>query len=435
MSTPKHFKLISIILSIMLLLSMSLSVSANQTISVYMNNEKINFDVEPMLVNGRTMVPMRAMFEKLGAEVSWDNATNTATAFKDTTYVSITIGSLFMDTFLEPIKLDAPAMIVDGRPLIPLRAVSEAFNYEVKWDGSTSTVNIYSDDYIDYTQQSASQTTVNVATPMELLNAIGSNKRIVLTSNYYNLSNLAPINNAHVEKQLNYDETYLGSYIIKNVVNMTIEGNAEIAINDKTADVLSFEKCGNITLSGLTMGHTTSYDEYQCEGSVVRFTICDNINVNNCNLYGCGAVGIYADNVKNLNVTGGKIYDCTYTGIWLTDNSDANIKKTEFFDSVHSSGFLRIDNSTINCTDCNIRNIVCSDWAEGFIETFDWTFDDSGKSSEITFTNCVFSNNTFKKITNGETKHLTFNNCTFNNNVGDMQHPNVVYNNNGSAGK
>lgn len=430
MNTRKHSKLISIILSITLLLSISLSVSANQPISVYMNNEKINFDVEPMLVNGRTMVPMRAIFEKLGAEVSWDNATNTATAFKDTTYVSITIGSLFMNTFLEPIKLDAPAMIVDGRTLIPLRAVSEAFNCEVKWDGSTSTVNIYSDDYIDYTQQSTSQTTVNVATPTELLNAIGSNKRIVLTSNYYNLSDLPPVNNQYVDKQLNYDETYLDSYIIKNVVNMTIEGNAEIAINDKMADVLSFEKCGKITLSGLTIGHTTSYDEYQCEGSVVRFTICDNINVNSCNLYGCGAVGIYADNVKNLNVSGGKIYDCTYTGIWLTDNSNATVKKTEFFDSVHSSGFIRIDNSTINCTDCNVRNIVCSDWAEGFIETFDWV----DEPSKITFTNCVFSNNTFKKITNGETKHLAFNNCTFNNNVGDMQHPNVVYNNNGSAG-
>lgn len=420
-----HLKFASFIVIVTILVSIILPVSANQTVSVYMNNEKINFDVDPMVINGRTMVPMRAIFEKLGAEVLWDDASNTATAFKDKTYISITIGSFFMDTFSESIKLDVPAMIVNGRTLIPLRAVSEAFKCEVKWDENTSTVNIYSEDYIDYTQQTASQTTVNVATSEELLNAIGSNKKIVLTSDYYNLSDLAYINNEYVTKQPYYGDIYLDGYIIKNVVNMTIEGNAEIAINEKDADVLSFENCGDITLSGLTVGHTTSYDQYQCEGSVIRFMFCKNVSVNSCNLYGCGAVGIYGDNVKNLNVTDSRIYDCTYTGIWLTDNSDAVVKKTEFFDSVHTSGFLRIDNSTINCTDCNIRNIVCSGWNEGFIETFDW----DEKPSDITFDNCVFSNNTFNKITNSETKHLTFNNCTFNNNKGDMQHPEVVYNN------
>ena len=244
----------------------------------------------------------------------------------------------------------------------------------------------------------------------------------MLTSDDYNLSGLAPIDNPHVDKQ----QKYLDGYRIKNVVNMTIEGNAEIAIDDKDADVLSFMDCKNITLDGLTMGHTISYDQYQCEGSVVRFMACDNIRVNNCNLYGCGAVGIYADAVKYLNVSGGKIYDCTYTGIWLINQSDATVTKTEFCDSVHASGFIKLDNSTINCTDCNTHNIVCRDWAEGFIDTMDW-YDEPSK---ITFTHCVFSDNTFERITNEETKFLTFNNCTFSNNVGDMQHPKVIYNNN-----
>ena len=163
----KNSKLISMLFSVVLLLSMALTVSANHPICVYMNDEIINFDVEPMIVNGRTMVPMRAIFEKLGAEVSWDPVTNTATAFNDTTYVSITIGSLFMDTYLEAIKLDAPAMIVDGRTLIPLRAVSEAFACEVIWIESKRTIQIYSAEYMEKAQQSAMQTTVYVATPVE----------------------------------------------------------------------------------------------------------------------------------------------------------------------------------------------------------------------------------------------------------------------------
>ena len=423
MGSSKPSKLTPFILSVVLLLTMAFSASASSTISVYMNNEKLNFDVEPIIVNNRTMVPMRDTFEKLGAEVSWDDTSRTATAIKGRKYIAVTIGSPFINTYSSSIKTDVPTMITDNKTLVPLRAVSEAFNCEVTWDENTRAVNIYSDDYIDYTGEATEQTIVNVATSAELLNAIGSNKKIILTSDYYNLSNLEPIDNENIEKQLNYDDTYLDSYVIKNVVNMTLEGNAEIAINDKMADVLSFEKCGKITLSGLTIGHTTSYDEYQCEGSVVRFSTCEKINVKNCNLYGCGAVGIFADNVKELNVSGGKIYDCTYTGIWL-ESSDAKVNKTEFCNSNHLSGFLRIDNSTIDCSDCNIHNIVCSDWS-GFIETSDWT----ENPSIITFTNCTLTGNTFKNITNIGIHQITFDNCTFSNNTGDMQNPNVIYNN------
>lgn len=414
MKKRNHFKIISIILSIAIILSMSFFASADQAISVYMNDEKISFDVEPMLINDRTMVPMRAIFEKLGAEVSWDATTKTAIALKDAEYVSITIGASSMNTHSGEVLLDSPALIIEDRTLIPLRAVSEAFKCEVKWDGTSSTVNIYSNDYV---RESTPQDIINVATPSELLAAIGSDKKIILTSNYYDLSNLSPINNEYVEKQQDYFDEFLDSYIIKNVTNMTIEGNAEITINDKMADVLKFENCEKITLSGLTIGHSSSYDEYQCEGAVIRFESCDTININECNLYGCGAFGIYADDVQNLNVSGGKIYDCTYTGIWLTNYSDAIVKNTEFCDSVLASGFLRIDDSTIHCIDCNIHDIECMAWVEGFIETLDSV----DSPSAIAFTNCNFSDNKFNKIASiYDVSKIAFDNCTFNNNIGDM---------------
>lgn len=422
-------KILSTLLAITLLFSLtSFNVFANQTVTVYLDNQLLQFDVPPQIINGRTMVPMRVIFEKLGAEVSWDSSTNTAHAYNYEVMkgVSITIGAPHMvDIYSNIIPLDVPAVIQNGRTLVPLRAISEAFRCDVQWDGATRTVKIFSEDFIDFSKSTGIQEEVRVSTAEQLLNSIGSNKKIILTSDYYNLSTVRNVNNEHVVKQLNWDDTYLNAYIIKNVVNMTIEGSAEIVIDDIYADVLSFEKCGGITLSGLTIGHTTSYEEYQCEGAVTDFDTCDGIYLNNCNLYGCGAFGVYADNTTNLNITNSKIYDCTYTGIWLTDNCSATVNKTDFFDSVHASGFLRIDSSTIACTDCNVYNIVCND-SGMFIDTFDF----GEEPSNISFTNCSFKNNRFVYITNDDgNKKITFNNCSFQNNIGNMNHSSVVYNN------
>lgn len=425
-------KILSTLLAITLLFSLvSFNVFANQTVIVYLDNQPLQFDVLPQIINGRTMVPMRVIFEKLGAEVSWDDDTKTAHAYNYDVMkgVSITIGKSHMvDIYNNMIPLEVPAVVQDGRTLVPLMVISEAFRCDVQWDSNTNTVKIFSEDFIDYSGSTGTQEEVRVSTAEQFLNSIGSNKKIILTSNYYNLSTVKNVDNEYVEKQLNWDDTYFNAYVFKNVVNMTIEGNAEIVIDDINADVLSFEKCGQITISGLTIGHTTDYEQYRCEGAVTKFATCDSINFNNCNLYGCGAFGVYADNTANLNITNSKIYDCTYTGIWLTGKSSATVNKTDFFDSVHASGFLRIDNSNITCTDCNIYNITCdASYGSGmFIDTFDF----GEEPSNITLTNCSFKNNRFANITNDDgNKKITFNNCSFENNVGNMNHNSVVYNN------
>lgn len=422
-------KILSFIVVVTLLFSVcSLTAFANRPVTVYLDNQQLLFDVQPQIINGRTMVPMRVIFEKLGAEVSWDNSTNTAHAYNYDVMkgVSVTIGAPHMiDIYMNIIPLDVPAVIQNGRTLVPLRAISEAFGCDVKWDGTTSTVKIFSEDFVDFSDLAETQEEVSVSTAEELLNTIGSNKKIILTSDYYNLSTAKNVNNKYVEKQMNWDDTYFNAYVFKNVVNMTIQGNAEIVIDDIYADVLSFEKCGQITLSSLTIGHTESYKQYQCEGAVTRFTSCDSVNIDNCNLYGCGAFGVYASSTKNLDVTNSKIYDCTYTGIWLTDNCSAAVNNTDFFDSVHASGFLRIDSSSITCTNSNVYNVVCKNFG-AFIDTFDF----DGKSSDITFINCSFRNNSFNSITNDDgNKKITFNNCSFENNSGNMKHKSVVYNN------
>lgn len=263
---------------------------------------------------------------------------------------------------------------------------------------------------------------VTASTPEELLNNICSDRKIILTSNYYNLSG-QNVSTANAQKQTDSYYGILDSYVIKDVHNLTIEGSAEIVTNDLYADVLKFENCSQITLSGLTVGHVKALKEYECEGAVLKFDGSREISVKNCNLYGCGAEGIYADNTEGITVDNSKIYSCTYASIWLTGRSQATINNSIFCDSKHDSGFLRVDNSLISCNGCEINNITTDDWA-GFIDTFD----SNESPSKISFLNCNFTNNTFNCVTNDDgNKVITFTNCTFRDNSGNWNHYTVTY--------
>lgn len=132
----------------------------SDNITVMLSGSKIEFDVQPQMINDRTMVPLRKIFESLGALVKWDDETETVSARKSSKTVSLTIGSSEMtldkgdtdengNAITETVSLDAPAQMVDDRTLVPLRAVSEAFGMDVDWDEDTQTVTIKSDDNAD----------------------------------------------------------------------------------------------------------------------------------------------------------------------------------------------------------------------------------------------------------------------------------------------
>lgn len=133
-------KTISIILSIMLLMSTIISVYANDDIKVTLDGKQLTFDVAPQIINNRTMVPLRAIFEALGATVEWDNDTQTVTAKKSEITIKLTINDPKMYVNNNVIALDSPACLVNGRTLVPVRAVSEAFGVSVKWDDLAQTV-------------------------------------------------------------------------------------------------------------------------------------------------------------------------------------------------------------------------------------------------------------------------------------------------------
>lgn len=111
-------------------------------ITVTLNGEKILFDVLPISEGGRTLVPLRAIFEALDAEVAWDGENQIVRATKGTKYVEIKLGSLQMKVGAETKTLDVPAMAIDGRVMVPVRAISEALDCKVDWNNETKTVII-----------------------------------------------------------------------------------------------------------------------------------------------------------------------------------------------------------------------------------------------------------------------------------------------------
>ncbi len=113
-------------------------------IPVYIDGERQYFEVPPINRNGRVLVPMRALFEKLGAEVNWDPETRTITAHKGAITVEMSPDTNLAMVNGRRYELDVKPIIVEGRTLVPLRFVSTALGADVQWDGARETVTITS---------------------------------------------------------------------------------------------------------------------------------------------------------------------------------------------------------------------------------------------------------------------------------------------------
>lgn len=118
------------------------SSSKPKGIKVFLNGKQLEFDVEPMIINSRTMVPLRVIFEALGAKVDWDGRTQTAIGETKNTIVKISIGKEYLLKNDNIVVLDSPAVVISGRTLVPARAIAESLDCKVEWYGETQVVEI-----------------------------------------------------------------------------------------------------------------------------------------------------------------------------------------------------------------------------------------------------------------------------------------------------
>ncbi len=116
------------------------------TANVFIDGKKQNFNQSAYIKNGTTLVPMRGIFESLGASVQWESSTKKVTAKKGNTTISLTVGNkkayVKENGVTRSVDLSHPSEIRNGSTMVPLRFISESLGATVQWDGSTNTVKI-----------------------------------------------------------------------------------------------------------------------------------------------------------------------------------------------------------------------------------------------------------------------------------------------------
>ncbi|MEN6348288.1 MAG: stalk domain-containing protein [Syntrophomonas sp.] len=143
------------VLTILFLLFLSGTVLAQP--SIILDNKPLTLDVEPVIENGRTLVPLGAILKALDTEVTWDADTQTVHAQKGSKVVVLTIGDTTAYVDQKPVTLDVPGKIVNGRTMVPLGFVSTSFGAKVQYDSVSNTIFIYSNpnapSYVSYTDK------------------------------------------------------------------------------------------------------------------------------------------------------------------------------------------------------------------------------------------------------------------------------------------
>jgi len=129
---------------------------------VYIDGKKVAFNKEsgyPFEEDGRTLVPLRVTMESFGAEVDWEQSTNTAIVRKDSVTVRCIIGENCIYRNNVEVPNDAAAVVKSGRIYLPIRAVLEAFGAKVSWDGSVRVESPGDFAFIEKVEKSSSVTT------------------------------------------------------------------------------------------------------------------------------------------------------------------------------------------------------------------------------------------------------------------------------------
>lgn len=118
---------------------------AMEPIRVYVENNKIEMPIVPVVKNGRTLVPVRAIFESMGATVDWDGKTKTVIGKTEDKIIKLVIGNKTALVNSKKVELDVPAKIINGSTMVPARFVAESLGAEVGWDNNTKSVLVNSD--------------------------------------------------------------------------------------------------------------------------------------------------------------------------------------------------------------------------------------------------------------------------------------------------
>ncbi len=215
----------------------------------------------------------------------------------------------------------------------------------------------------------AGQKTVKVSTARQLINALRSDTKIVVTNDILDLTQT--MLQMKDEGSLPFDiegesigpsavSEYDGPSLLVNYCdNLTITGakkGIHIQVTPRYANVFGFNHCRNINISNLKLGHTDAGD---CVGDVLYFEHCEEVAIEDCNLYGCGVIGIEARYSKNLKVNNSDIYECSQEMFDLYHVSNMAFNNCQFYEN---GGGIHISESCrgIEMNNCDIHDNIGS---------------------------------------------------------------------------
>lgn len=208
-----------------------------------------------------------------------------------------------------------------------------------------------------------SQTAVHVSTADEFLAAIASDTEIIVDAELIDFSTATGYGTSGGE-HYRWDEEFDGPMlVVQNVSNLTVRGSGDAATDrvlsavPRYAYVLTFENCSNIYVTHITVGHTQ--EPSQCAGGVLHFINSQDILVEDCDLYGCGTLGVDADNSLNIQVINNLIHDCSYGGVQFSNCQNVRVDGNTFRDlgmEDYPGSVFRIYDS-VNVT-CNGKDAI-----------------------------------------------------------------------------
>ena len=197
-------------------------------------------------------------------------------------------------------------------------------------------------------QAQATQKEISVASAREFIDALGSNRTIIIKEGCE--LNLTPIlNNKELFRRAGYlwtndyyeERETAGELKVScnrfdgrqldliGLRNLTIRGGngCRIIVEPRYAYIMSFYRCSNIRLERLTLGHT---EEGYCEGGVINAVGSENISIANCDLYGCGTYGLETDRCKKVTMERSIIRDCSYGIMQIANTEDCVFTDCDF---------------------------------------------------------------------------------------------------------
>lgn len=117
-------------------------VKVERQLKVRFRGREVKWDAPPVIKEGRTLVPVRALSEGLGADVNWDANTKTVTIAKDDTVIVLKLDSSVITVNGKEMTLDVPAQLVSNRTFVPIRFITEALNQKVIYNEESNEVDI-----------------------------------------------------------------------------------------------------------------------------------------------------------------------------------------------------------------------------------------------------------------------------------------------------